>query len=97
MSTQQAIFKESDVMTGYTEQEILGLMGSEEKSLQGSGIIDEDNLLFYVDPDLGSINGELKDYFYGELHYDEITFDDIRDRVTVYQGQDDDLYAIWNN
>ena len=72
-------------------------MGSNKDSLEGSGIIDEDNLLFYVDPDLDSINEELKDYFYGELHYDEITFDDIRDRVTVYQGQDDDLYAIWDN
>lgn len=91
------VIRERDVVKGKSDDEILSIMGSSKDSLEGSGIIDEDNLLFYVDPDLDSINGELKDYFYGELHYDEITFDDIRDRVTVYQGQDDDLYAIWDN
>lgn len=91
------VIRERDIVKVKSDDEILSIMGSSKDSLEGSGIIDEDNLLFYVDPDLDSINGELKDYFYGELHYDEITFDDIRDRVTVYQGQDDDLYAIWDN
>lgn len=95
--SKQEVIRERDIVKGKSDAEILSIMGSSQDSLEGSGIIDEDNLLFYVDPDLDSINGELKDYFYGELHYDEITFDDIRDRVTVYQGQDDDLYAIWNN
>jgi len=95
--SKQEVIREKDIVKGKSDTEILSIMGSSQDSLEGSGIIDEDNLLFYVDPDLDSINGELKDYFYGELHYDEITFDDIRDRVTVYQGQDDDLYAIWDN
>lgn len=93
----QEVIKEQDIVKGMSDAEILGFMGSSQQSLVGSGIIDEDNLLFYVDPSLESINDELKDYFYGELHYDETTFDDIRDKLTVYQGQDDDLYAIWDN
>lgn len=93
----QGIIKEQDIVKGKSDAEILGFMGSSKQSLAGGGIIDEDNLLFYVDPSLVSINDELKDYFYGELHYDEITFDDIRDKITVYQSQDNDLYAIWNN
>ena len=93
----QEVIKEQDIVKGMSDAEILGFMGSSKQSLAGGGIIDEDNLLFYVDPSLESINDELKDYFYGELHYDETTFDDIRDKLTVYQGQDDDLYAIWDN
>lgn len=93
----QGIIKEQDIVKEKSDAEILSFMGSSQQSLAGSGIIDEDNLLFYVDPSLGSINDELKDYFYSELHYDEITFDDIRDKLTVYQSQDDDLYAIWDN
>lgn len=95
--SKQEIIKERDIIKGKSDAEILDFMGSGKQSLAGSDIIDEDNLLFYVDPSLVSINDELKDYFYGELHYDEITFDDIRDKITVYQSQDNDLYAIWNN
>lgn len=95
--SKQVVIREQDIVKGLSDAEILSIMSSSQKSLEGSGIIDEDNLLFYVDPSLESINDELKDYFYGELHYDEITFDDIRDKLTVYQGQDEDLYAIWDN
>lgn len=93
----QGIIREQDIVKGMSDAEILGFMGSSKQSLAVGGIIDEDNLLFYVDLSLKSINDELKDYFYDELHYDETTFDDIRDKITVYQGQDDDLYAIWDN
>jgi len=95
--SKQVVIREQDIVKGLSDTEILSFMGSSQQRLEGSGIIDEDNLLFYVDPSLESINDELKDYFYGELHYDEIIFDDIRDKLTVYQGQDEDLYAIWDN
>jgi len=95
--SKQVVIREQGIVKGLSDTEILSFMGSSQQRLEGSGIIDEDNLLFYVDPSLESINDELKDYFYGELHYDEITFDDIRDKLTVYQGQDEDLYAIWDN
>lgn len=95
--SKQVVIREQDIVKGMSDAEILGFMGSSKQSLAGGGIIDEDNLLFYIDPSLESINDELKDYFYGELHYNETTFDDIRDKLTVYQGQDNDLYAIWDN
>ena len=89
------IFKESDVITGKTEQEILDIMGSDEKSLEGSGIIDEDNRLFYVDGDLVTINHELIDYYISDLYYGEITHDDIKSNLSVYY-YDYDYYAVWH-
>lgn len=95
--SEQVIIREQDIVQGKSDTEILMIMRSSQKSLAGSGIIDEDNQLFYVDPALESINDELHSYFYEETVYKEITSNDIRERVAVYQGKDKDLYAIWNN
>ena len=88
------IFKESDVIPGKTEQEILHLMGSEEKSLEDSNIVDEDNDLFYVANDLTTTNKALIDYYLSELHYGEMTHDDIKGKLRVYTFNGN-YYTVW--
>lgn len=83
---------EQDIVRGKSDSDILWFMRSNESSLKGE-IIDEDNRLFYVDGDLDTINSELKDYFEGEP-----LSTSINNLISVYYSDmDGELYAIWNN
>lgn len=79
------------------EDNLLSFLGSSENRIDNnfSNIINEDNDLFYVDKDLREINQALNDYFYTELHYNEISVETIKDLVTVF-AFNDQYVAVWN-
>ena len=79
------------------EDNLLSLLGSSENHIDNnfSNVINEDNDLFYIDKDLNEINKALNYYFYSELHYNEITVEQIKDLVTVF-AFNDHYVAVWN-
>ena len=79
------------------EDNLLSFLGSSENHIDNnfSNIINEDNDLFYVDKDLREINQALNDYFYTELHYNEISVETIKDMVAVF-AFNDQYVAVWN-
>lgn len=79
------------------EDTLLSLLGSSENHIDNnfSNIINEDNDLFYVDKDLREINKALNDYFYSDLHYNEITAGEIKSLVTVF-AFNDQYVAVWS-
>ena len=90
------IFTHKDVKIT-DEEYLVSLLNGQENHIDNDfhNIINEDNGLFYVDKDLNEINQALNDYFYTELHYDEITVEQIKDMVTVF-AFNDQYVAVWN-
>ena len=90
------IFMHKDVKIT-NEDNLLSLLGSSENHIDNnfSNVINEDNDLFYIDKDLNEINKALNYYFYSELHYNEITVEQIKDLVTVF-AFNDHYVAVWN-
>ena len=80
-----------DVIYNQTDSTILKVMKSSATSLSGGDIIDEDNLLFYVDSDLETINNELKDYI------TDLGLQNKPDLNVYYRATDGEYYAIFLN
>ena len=90
------VFTHKDVKIT-NEDNLLSFLDSFEAHIDNdfNNIINEDNDLFYVDKDLSEINKALNDYFYSELHYNEVTVEQIKDLVTVF-AFNDRYVAVWN-
>lgn len=90
------IFTHKDVKIT-DEENLLSFLGSSENHIDNDfyNIIDDENALFYVDEDLKDINQELNSYFSSEVHYNEVTAEQIKDMVTVF-AFNDQYVAVWN-
>ena len=90
------IFTHKDVKITNEDNLLLFLDGQENHIDNGfHNVINDENDLFYIDKDLNEINKALNDYFYSELHYGEVTVEQIKDLVVVF-AFNDRYVAVWN-
>ena len=90
------IFTHKDVKIT-DEEPLVSVLNGQDNHIDNDfhNIINGENDLFYVDKDLREINQALNNYFYTELHYGEITVEQVKDMVTVF-AFNDQYVAVWN-
>ena len=90
------IFTHKDVKIT-DEKHLVSVLNGQENHIDNAfnNIVNDENDLFYIDKDLNEINKALNNYFYSELHYNEVTAEQIKDMVTVF-AFNDQYVAVWN-